>query len=63
MTSWARVQANTSLGAYEIFTSDQIKAEPEWPDYTFQEIYKIAFRDRLITGLDHPAVQRLRGYM
>jgi hypothetical protein len=63
MTSWTRMQANMSLGAYEIFTSEQIKAEPEWPDLTFQDIYKIAFRDRLITGLDHPAVQRLRGLL
>jgi hypothetical protein len=61
MTSWTRVQANMSLGAYEISLGDAIKVEPEWPDLTFQEIYKIAFRDRLITGLDHAAVQRLRG--
>lgn len=58
---WVRVSANLSLGAYEIVIAEAITMEPEWPDYSFQELIRIAFRDRLLTSLDHPVVKRLRG--
>jgi len=35
--------------------------DPVWPDFSFQEILKIAFRDRLVDRADHPLVQRLQG--
>jgi hypothetical protein len=28
---------------------------------TFQELVRIAFRDRLVSRLDHPVIKRLRG--
>jgi hypothetical protein len=35
---------------------------PEWPDHLpFREMLKIAFRDRIVDGLDHPVLKRLRG--
>lgn len=58
---WVRVQANMSLGAYEVFTASGVLPEPEWPEQTFQDILKIAFKGRLIDRLDHPAIRRLRG--
>jgi hypothetical protein len=60
MTKWIRVTANMSLGAYEVRVSDST-AEPQWPEQTFNELLRIAFKDRLITSLDHPVVKRLRG--
>jgi hypothetical protein len=36
-------------------------ADPEWPRLTFQELLRIAFRDRLVDRLDHPVILRLRG--
>ena len=34
--------------------------EPEWPtDKTFNDILRIAFKDRLIETVDHPVIQRL----
>jgi hypothetical protein len=60
MTHWIHVTANMSLGAYETRVSDST-AEPQWPEHTFNELLRIAFRDRLITSLDHPVVKRLRG--
>ena len=50
-----------SLGAYEVFTGSSRIADPVWPDITFQEIIKIAFRDKLISDWDHPVLKRLRG--
>ena len=61
MTRWIRVKANMSLGAYEIHAAEGEMADPAWPDLTFQELLRIAFRDRMITALDHPVVKRLRG--
>jgi hypothetical protein len=61
MTRWVRCKANRSLGAYEIFQAEACIAEPAWPDLTFQEVIRIAFRDRLITSMDHPVIKRLRG--
>ena len=58
---WLRVQANMSLGAYEMTTASGEMAEPVWPDLSFQELVRIAYRDRMITSLDHPVVKRLRG--
>ena len=35
--------------------------EPEWPEKDFQSLVDIAFKDRYIRELDHPALRRLRG--
>jgi hypothetical protein len=61
MTKWIRLRANMSLRAYEIFLAENKIPDPEWPDHTFSEIYRIAFRDRLINQPDHPVIKRLRG--
>lgn len=61
MTKWVRMQANMSLGAYDIMVSEAIKLEPEWPDLSFTDILRIAFRDRLVSSITHPVVNRLRG--
>jgi hypothetical protein len=60
MRRWVRVRANMSLGAYEIIEA-ATTAEPEWAAVSFQELLRIAFRDRLVDRLDHPVIKRLRG--
>jgi hypothetical protein len=61
MKSWVKMKANMALGAYEISLAENQVPEPEWPELSFVELYKIAFRDRLINTPDHPAIKRLRG--
>ena len=61
MTSWIRVKANMALGAYEMFEGGPTIPEPKWPNVTFPELLRIAFKHRLVTDLDHPVVKRLRG--
>jgi len=63
MKKWVRVTASMSLGAYEIFEASGDLPEPVWPDISFEEILKIAFRQRFVDSDDHPLVQRLRGYL
>jgi hypothetical protein len=61
MSCWIRVTANTSLGAYETFAAQSVVANPVWPELSFHDLIKIAYRDRMITSLGHPVVKRLRG--
>jgi hypothetical protein len=62
MAAWIRVVSNKNLGAYEIIkaTSKNIP-EPEWPEHTFQDLLRIAFRERIIDSFDHSVLKRLRG--
>ena len=63
MNDWVRVKANMGLGAYDIFKAERSAEmpQPEWPELGFWDLIKIAFRDHLITTIDHPVIQRLRG--
>jgi hypothetical protein len=61
MRDWIRIQARMGLGAYEISAAQGDIPDPIWPELSFEAIYRIAFKDRLITSSDHPAVKRLRG--
>ena len=58
---WISVRSNMSLGAYEIWEASADIPEPDWPEYSFQEIINIAFRDNYILSEDHPVIKRLRG--
>ncbi|MBV8233858.1 MAG: hypothetical protein JO329_28095 [Planctomycetaceae bacterium] len=58
---WVRITANLSLGAYDVTAASGLVAEPAWPDISFQEIIRIAFRDKMISDWSHPVLQRLRG--
>ena len=58
---WVRVNANMALGAYEVSEATGALPEPGWPDLPFVELLEVAFRDRYIRDLDHPALQRLKG--
>jgi|SRR5262249_5400558 len=61
MTRWVRMKANMSLGAYEITEAQSVMADPVWPELSYTELLRIAFRERIITTLDHPVIKRLRG--
>lgn len=58
---WVRVQSNMNLGAYEVYAATGDLGDPEWPKLPFNELLRIAFRDRYIDTVDHPVLKRLRG--
>jgi hypothetical protein len=60
-TRWIRVVANMAIGGYEIFEATGSLPEPEWPNISFSELLKIAFKDYFIRTVDHPVLRRLRG--
>jgi hypothetical protein len=62
MKKWVRIKGNRSLGAYEITEAADNFPEPEWPEYSFNEICEVAYRNRpIIRSFDHEVVKRLRG--
>jgi hypothetical protein len=61
-TRWMRIVANMSLGAYESYEATGSIPDPVWPEYTFNELLKVAFpRDRYVGSLNHPVLKKLRG--
>jgi hypothetical protein len=58
---WVRLVANRTVGAYDVYEAPGIIDDPVWPEKSFKDILTLAFKDRLITALDHPVVKRLRG--
>lgn len=60
-SSWIRMVANRTVGAYEVRQAANLVEEPVWPDLSMREILSLAFRDKLITSLDHPIIKSLRG--
>jgi hypothetical protein len=61
MQSWIRIKSNMNLGAYEISEAAGAIPAPQWPDLSFQDICRIAFKSRLINNPDHAVIKRLRG--
>jgi hypothetical protein len=61
MKDWVRINADMELGAYKITVARGAIPDPEWPNLTFEELLRIAFRDRLVDSLTHPLVRRYLG--
>lgn len=58
---WVRVVANMSLGAYEVYAATGNLPDPNWPELSFTEILKVAFKGHYINEIEHPVIRRLRG--
>lgn len=58
---WIRMAANMAAGAYDVFRAKGDFGDPTWPDMSFDDIVRIAFRERFIDSLDHPILRELRG--
>jgi hypothetical protein len=60
-TSWVRLQADMGLGAYVFFTPQAELPPAPWPDVTFAQLLKLAFRNSFIETTEHLVLRRLRG--
>ncbi len=59
-----RLVSNRSLGAYETIVTENSPTgfEPKWPELSFQELIRLAFKGgRLIDSFDHPVIRQIRG--
>ena len=62
MTKWVRVGANMQSRAYEVTQAVELIPQPVWPtSKSFEELVRLAFKDRYIASMDHPVVRGLRG--
>ena len=60
-STWIRLAANMSLGAYDVFEATGDFPEPGWPEIEFPKILDIAFKGRYIEDPSHPVIRKLRG--
>jgi hypothetical protein len=61
-TKWTRLVPDMTYGYYRIHEAkSQSLAEPKWPKETLPELFKIAFRGRIIDSADHPVIRKLLG--
>lgn len=58
---WVRVQANMSLGAYDVFQARGDIPDPDWPDAPLADLLRVGFKDKLIDTINHPVLRKLRG--
>lgn len=60
-TNWLRVTANMRAGAYDAAIATAALPEPEWPEDSFEALFRLAFRERVIDSVDHPVIRQLKG--
>lgn len=60
-SKWVRRTASKELSAYEVSVAKADWGEPVWPDRSFEELIRVAFKDHYLTRLDHPVLLTLRG--
>jgi hypothetical protein len=60
---WVRIRADFESGGYNIFTAPEpLRSKmPVFPTMLPEEIFTLAFDNRMITSVDDPIIRRLRG--
>ncbi len=58
---WLRVVPDMGLGGYLCHAAVGDLGAPVWPEESFAELLKVAFRGRVVDRADHPLIARLRG--
>jgi hypothetical protein len=59
--SWIRIDANMTMGGYNVFEAQVSLSEPDWPEHDIHKLVEVAFRGKIIQSLDHPLAQGLLG--
>jgi hypothetical protein len=58
---WCRLEPNMGAGCYDLYETASEWTEPKWPEVSYRDLLRIAFRDRLIDSTDHVLLRDLRG--
>jgi hypothetical protein len=61
MEQWTCIVWNGAAKAYDLYTAQAQLDEPRWPEYDFNALLKVAFRERIIRSPDHIVVKQLLG--
>lgn len=60
-SQWVRVTANMGAQAYDVAVAANQEPVPAWPEESYSDILRIAFRDRIVDRRDHPVLEELNG--
>lgn len=55
---WVRIVANRPASSYDVITAEAEIPPPRWPDMTFGDLLKVAFKGRVIDSMEHPIILR-----
>lgn len=58
---WVKIKSNHAIQSYEAVVATGSLPEPKWPKLNLEEFVAKAFGDRLVSKVDHPVLQALRG--
>jgi len=58
---WIRVASNMRTKSYDVTVTKADFPVPEWPVATFEELLRLAYKDRYIDSPEHPIVRKLSG--
>jgi hypothetical protein len=58
---WVKIIGNRDIGAYDLVRARGNLGDPQWPDHSFEDLIRLAFRDKLIDTTDHPVIKDLNG--
>jgi len=60
-THWVRLISKKEEGRYQIMVAKGELPDPVWSEFDIWEMIQLGFGDRMITDLNHPYLQQLRG--
>jgi hypothetical protein len=60
-SKWVKLFWDQAQRRHRIKLSEHLADAPTWPTQTFPELLRLAFKDKVISSLDHPILKRLRG--
>jgi hypothetical protein len=59
---WIRVLPNQTDRCYDVLEMPTIELpSPKWPEGGFEQLFSLAFKNRVISNLNHPVLKALRG--
>ena len=59
--TWVRINPNMAAGCYLAFKAPTIKTKPAFLNMKFEDMIQKAFRDFVITDLEHPIAREMLG--
>jgi hypothetical protein len=58
---WTKLYWDQAQKRHRVRVAEGMAAEPAFPDLPLPDLVRLAFRDRVISSLDHPVVKKLWG--
>jgi hypothetical protein len=58
---WVQLVSNQAAARYDVFLPEGTFPDPEWPEFTFQEIVDAAFGKRTVDSEEHAVIRHVRG--